>query len=162
MSAQERPTTHRRKAETDSSEERERPSYFQIRLDGVSVLVIEDVPDARLLVARLLARAGASVFTSASAREAREILSQAQVDVIVSDIAMPEEDGLAFIRWLRHVESLRGGHIPAIALTAFNDPQVRMHSLRAGFQAHICKTSSSSLLLKTVFELINVDDSTLH
>ena len=153
---------HERSTQEKTEAPAETAIWFQIRLDGVKVLLIEDVPDARLLIARMLSRAGASVFTSGSAQEAREILSRATLDVIVSDIAMPDEDGIAFIRWLRESEEQSGGHIPAIALTAFNDAQVRSQALRAGFQAHVCKASSSALLLKTVFDLAELDKSTLH
>ena len=60
---------------------RETAIWFQIRLDGVKILLIEDGQDARLLIARILSKAGALVITSESAQEAREILARTKVEV---------------------------------------------------------------------------------
>src|SRR4051812_19148262 len=82
----------------------------RLRLDGVTILLLEDTPDARLYISRLLMRAGARVLCTDSALKAREILANQRPDLIVSDIAMPDEDGLEFMRRLRTDEELTHEH----------------------------------------------------
>ena len=60
-------------------------------------------------------------------------------DVLVSDIAMPEQDGHTLIRAIRELPAERGGNIPAIALTAFASKEDRIHILAAGYQTHVPK-----------------------
>ncbi len=129
------------------------PVWKAVRLDGIKVLLVEDTPDARIYISRLFMRAGAQVLTASSALEARKILLHEEPDVIVSDIAMPDEDGLSFIRRLRAEGSLTGQNIPAMALTAFTDSQTRNQIFKAGFQAHVAKCSDFEAMLRTVCEL---------
>ena len=90
-----------------------------ISLAGVHVLVVDDEPDARSFIQRLLAHAGATVSIAGSAAEALERMALKRPDILVCDIAMPEEDGYALIQKLRALEEQRGGGtMPAIALTA--------------------------------------------
>ena len=124
-----------------------------IRLDGIKILLVEDTLDARIYISRMFIRAGAVVLTASSVQEARQILLHDEPDVIVSDIAMPDEDGLSFIRKLRASGDLSGAHIPAMALTAFTDSQTRNQIFKAGFQAHVAKASNFTLMLKTVCDL---------
>ena len=136
-----------------------------VRLDGIKILLVEDTPDARVYISRLLMRAGAEVLTAGSVQEARQILLHDEPDVIVSDIAMPDEDGLSFIRRLRSEGSLSGAKIPAMALTAFTDSQTRSQIFKAGFQAHVAKCSSFMVLLQTVCDLAkgeSVTESVVH
>ena len=146
--------------ETDSKNE---TVWNTVRLDGIKVLLVEDTPDARVYLSRIFARAGAQVLTASSALEARQILLHEEPDVIVSDIAMPDEDGLSFIRRLRAEGSLTGQNIPAMALTAFTDPQTRNQIFKAGFQAHVAKCSNFDAMLRTVCELAKGEQtSTIH
>ncbi|MGN6370185.1 MAG: ATP-binding response regulator [Phycisphaerae bacterium] len=108
-------------------------------LTGLNILVLDDEPDARGLMKRLLEERGAVVRTAASAREAREELRRERPSIVISDIGMPEEDGYAFIRSLRGQEPAAGGDIPAIALTAFARAEDRRRALAAGFQMHVAK-----------------------
>ena len=79
------------------------------------------------------------VPTAASARDALVALRAGGVDVLVSDIAMPDEDGYQLIRKLRALPADEGGLMPAIALTAYARDEDRQRSLSAGFQNHIAK-----------------------
>ncbi|MES2856671.1 MAG: response regulator [Bdellovibrionota bacterium] len=133
--------------------EEQQPVWDLIRLDGVKILLVEDVPDARAVIGRILVRSGASVISAESADEARNILASSRPDVIVSDIAMPDEDGLSFLRSLRALDEVTGDHIPAVALTAFTDEMSKRQIFKAGFEAHVGKGSSSELLLTTIFKL---------
>ena len=124
--------------------ERDTPS-----LRGVKVLAVDDEPDARELVTRMLADCGADVRSSGSAAEALRELEQFSPDVLISDIGMPVMDGYEL---LRHVRSL-GGRIPAIALTAFARSEDRTRALRAGYLAHVAKPVEPAELIATVASL---------
>jgi PAS domain S-box-containing protein len=108
-------------------------------LTEVSVLVVDDEPDARELVRRLLEDCGARVALAASTQEALDVLDRARVDVLVSDIGMPGEDGYQLIRRVRARGREGQGDIPAAALTAFARSEDRRRALQAGYQTHIAK-----------------------
>jgi signal transduction histidine kinase/ActR/RegA family two-component response regulator len=108
------------------------------RLDRVRVLVVDDDPSTRELLTEALGTTGARVTAADSARYALERLRREGADVIVSDIAMPGEDGF----WLmRKVRSLPGelGRTPAIALTALARSEDRARAMAAGYQMHLAK-----------------------
>ena len=90
-----------------------------INLCGKQVLVVDDETDARELACEILRRADAEVFSAESVNEAFEFLAKRTPHVLVSDLAMPGEDGYSLIRELRQFPPERGGRIPAIALTAY-------------------------------------------
>ena len=99
-----------------------------LKLTGKRVLVVEDRADGRELVCEILRRADAEVYAAASVREAFECMANMTPDVLVSDLAMPEEDGYSLIRTLRQFPPERGGQIPAIALTAFAREEDKLRS----------------------------------
>lgn len=108
-------------------------------LAGLRVLVLEDEPDARELVERVLQDRGATTLVFGSALEALHACSTEAPDVIVSDIGLPGVDGYEFIRRLRISEAQRGRSTPAAALTAFARSEDRRRALLAGFQTHLAK-----------------------
>ncbi len=108
-------------------------------LEGLRVLVLEDEPDARELVERVLQERGATTLAFASAPEALDACTTEALDVIVSDIGLPGVDGYEFIRRLRSQEGQRGRNTPAAALTAFARSEDRRRALLAGFQTHLAK-----------------------
>jgi signal transduction histidine kinase/DNA-binding response OmpR family regulator len=110
-----------------------------VDLAGVNILVIDDEPDAREMIARVLTLAGANLTEAASAREALAAFKRARADLVISDIAMPEQDGFDLIRQLRQLPPEDGGQVPAIALTAYASEEDRRLSLSAGFQVHLTK-----------------------
>jgi len=122
-------------------------------LSGVTVLVVDDEPDARVLLKRVLERRAARVMLAASAREALEMVHRQHPDVIVSDIAMPDLDGYELIRLVRSLPAEDGGGTPAIALTAFARSEDRRRAMLAGFQVHIAKPVESPELIATVASL---------
>jgi signal transduction histidine kinase/ActR/RegA family two-component response regulator len=131
-------------------------------LAGLTVLAVDDEPDARTLVQHTLERQGARVFTAASAAEASELLDREQVDVILSDIAMPDMDGYDFVRQVRRREHARGGAIPAAALTAITRDHDRARAIYAGYQTHIAKPIEPAALVRAVAKLTgrNTEGST--
>jgi len=120
-----------------------------VRLDGLSVLVVDDELDARLLVQEILSQHGAQVTVAQSADEARSALALTKPDVIVSDIGMPDEDGYSFIRKLR----AGGARMPAIALTAYAGQQDAQRAFVAGFQKHVTKPVDPGRLVSVVANL---------
>lgn len=124
-------------------------------LGGISVLVVDDEPDARKLVQRVLEDCGARVLLASSAREGLEVLRREHPDVILSDIGMPEEDGYTFIKQVRQLSPQEGGRTPAAALTAFARSEDRTRALRAGYQSHIAKPVESAELAAVVASLIH-------
>jgi PAS domain S-box-containing protein len=117
-------------------------------LDGVKVLVVDDDLDGREFVAIVLEQCGAEVVTVSSAAEALTVLSQSHIDVLVSDIGMPEEDGYSLIRRVRALE--QGGRIPAVALTAYARTEDRTRAIAEGFQMHLPKPVEPSELATVV------------
>jgi CheY-like chemotaxis protein len=108
-------------------------------LGGLSILVVDDNADDREFVRASLEQFGAEVRTAASAREARERFSRDRPDVIVSDLMMPDEDGLQLIRQIRTMEEQVGRLTPAAALTALARAGDRRRALNAGYQMHVAK-----------------------
>jgi signal transduction histidine kinase len=123
------------------------------RLVGLCVLVVDDEPDAREIMATALEASGALVEIASSAREAFEILERTAIDVLLSDIAMPEEDGFALIRQVRAAAAGKFAGIPAAAVTAFTGPEDRARALAAGFQVHLAKPLQPVDLVRTVEKL---------
>ena len=92
----------------------------------------------------------ATVLQAASVAQAMEILSRDRVDVLLTDVAMPGEDGYALIRRLRASHDEIAASIPAIALTAFARPEDRHHALQAGFQLHLAKPIDARSLVSAI------------
>jgi CheY-like chemotaxis protein len=108
------------------------------RLDGVRVLVVDDDPSTLEMLTEALGTTGAQVTASGSARDALERLRKNGIDVIVSDIAMPGEDGFWLMEHLRAVPGTVG-RTPAIALSALARSEDRTRAIEAGFQMHLAK-----------------------
>ena len=123
------------------------------RLDGLSVLVVDDEPDARRLMKRFLEVRGATVTTAGSMEEALDALSDEHPDVLLSDIGMPEHDGYELIRRIRGLPANQGGATPAAAVTAFARADDRSRALLSGFQMHLAKPVDPLELLAAVARL---------
>jgi signal transduction histidine kinase/ActR/RegA family two-component response regulator len=133
----------------------------QPKLAGLNILVVDDEADARDLLAIRLQQYGAEVITAASAEAALEALRRRKPrpDLIVSDIAMPGEDGYSLIRRLRAMEPDEGGRIPAIALTAYSRTKDRVQALAAGFQMHMPKPVNAAELAIAITSIIGRFDN---
>jgi CheY-like chemotaxis protein len=125
------------------------------RLVGKTVLVVDDEPDARELVQRMLEECEARVVTAASAPEALEALDRERPDVLVSDIGMPGQDGYALIREIRAGAVPETRDVPAVALTAFARPEDRQRALEAGYQAHLAKPVDAPELVTIASSLVS-------
>ncbi len=126
-------------------------SDVQDRLEaGLTILLVDDEEDAREALRLILQQNGMLVSTAASAREAYELVERLQPDILLSDIAMPGEDGLSLIRRVRMLPFDRGGQVPAIALSAYAGAADRRKALLAGFQHHFSKPVDPSRLLAAI------------
>lgn len=119
-------------------------------LDGTTVLVVEDDPDARELLQTILERRGARVVAVESAAAGRAALGRTGPDVVVSDIMMPDEDGYQFVRWLRAEDAIHGRRTPAVALTAYASADDRARVLAAGYDMHLAKPVEPGALVRAV------------
>ncbi len=132
---------------------REQPTSDQsTRLRKISALVVEDDPDARALIVRILSDAGARVTDAANAEAAMTQIRASEPDVLVSDIGMAQLDGYQMLRNLR-ASGFSAERLPAIALTAFSRAQDRADALAAGFQAHLTKPVKAEQLVNAVVNL---------
>ena len=122
-------------------------------LKGLRVLVVDDDRDARDLFTRSLEQYDARVTAVASAAEALAALARWKPDVLVSDIAMPEESGYVLMQKIRRLTPEQGGTIPALALTAYAGSDDAQLALSAGFQAHFAKPIQPIRLALAVGEL---------
>lgn len=125
-----------------------------VKLDGVHVLVVDDEPDIRELVAFILELSGAEVTLAASAEEALVTLSQSLPDLLLCDIGMPEVDGYALMNKIRKLPPGKGGNLPAIALTAYVGEFHQRKALAAGFEMHIAKPVEPEHLVRAIAQIV--------
>jgi signal transduction histidine kinase/ActR/RegA family two-component response regulator len=130
------------------------PVFRPPDLSGITVLVVDDQPDARELIKRVLEDCAAMVLTVGSAGEALGAVAARHPDVLVTDIGMPDVDGYELLRRIRALGPPAGGHLPAIALTAFARSEDRTRALRAGFLAHVAKPVEPSELVAMVASVV--------
>lgn len=125
-----------------------------VSLAGVRVLVVDDDPSAREQVMSVLVDAFAEVWTAASAAQALALLGVHRLDVIVSDIEMPERDGYELIHDVRARRASEGGRTPAIALSGVARSEDRTRALLAGYQVLAARPIDPLELIATVRSLV--------
>lgn len=123
-------------------------------LNGLQVLFVDDDRDSREWIAFLLEQYGAKVTEVKSASEALNNLRQAEFDLLISDIGMPDQDGYTLVRQIRMRSPNQGGNIPAIALTAYAGEIDQQQALAAGFQQHMTKPIEPEVLIQTIWTLV--------
>ena len=122
-------------------------------LRGLSILVVDDNPEERELVRTSLEHYGAVVRTAASTQEACERFRRDRPDVLVSDLMMPDQDGLELIRRIRAIDEGAGRVTPAAALSALARTDDRRRALNAGYQMHVTKPIDPLELASTIERL---------
>jgi PAS domain S-box-containing protein len=122
-------------------------------LRGIRVLLVDDDFDSLQLLRLILGEQNAEVQTASSATEAMDILEWFRADVVVSDLAMPGEDGYSLIRKIRARETGRHDSIAAIALTAFVRVEDRAKALTAGFNMFVPKPVEPRELIEAIANL---------
>jgi CheY-like chemotaxis protein len=122
-------------------------------LTGIKVLVVDDEPDARRLMEKILTDCEATVRTVSSAHAALAAIEELCPDVLVSDIGMPGKDGYDLIREVR-THGYSAKNLPAVALTAFARSEDRRRAMLAGFQVHVAKPVDPDELVAVVASLV--------
>jgi len=131
----------------------EQKSHNGSTLNGCRILIVEDEADMREMLAHALKQRGATPLQANSAKQALRILQKEKLDLIISDIGMPEVDGYTFMRKVRSLKSTVS-KIPAIALTAYAGEEDRKLSTEAGFNSHIPKPITLTELIAVISKLI--------
>ncbi|MBX5461843.1 MAG: PAS domain S-box protein [Steroidobacteraceae bacterium] len=126
------------------------------RLNEVDVLIVDDEPDGRALIARILDGRGARTTCATSAEEALQRLRERQYDILLSDIGMPDMDGYELMRQVRNLDTSRASPIPAIAVTAYARAEDRQRSLLAGYQMHLSKPIEARELIAAISSLLRL------
>ena len=127
--------------------------HADLRLDGITVLVVDDQADSRNLLTALLANCGAEVVQCDSARAALDLLESTSVNLLVADIAMPDMDGYELIGLMRRRND-HHGDVPAIAVTAYARLQDRNQAVAAGYDGYCPKPVEPVELLRVVQEVL--------
>ena len=148
------PVEHEESGDSGSPEETAATSALGPRLDGIRVLVVDDEADTREIMSHALQGCGAEVTLAASARDALAILEHTEMDVLLADIAMPEEDGYSLIKKVRTFSSSRVASIPAAAVTAHARDEERRRALAAGYHLHVAKPFEPAQLAQAVERLV--------
>ncbi len=125
-----------------------------VRLDGVRVLIVDDEANAREASSELLSSHGAEVKSAGSAKEGFHIFNQFKPHILVSDIAMPGEDGYSLIKKVRALSHMAGGNTPALAMTAYAGQEDIKNALSAGYQAHLAKPVDGDHFLNSIAKLV--------
>jgi CheY-like chemotaxis protein len=144
--------------QTDSPAEIEKTCLNEDQqLEGIKILVIEDDPDSREVLHLLLEQSGAEVNSTHSAQEAINLLRELNgnlPDVIISDLAMPNEDGYSLIERIRKLTAETGGEIPALALSAFASNDNKNKAYSAGFQKYHTKPFEPDVIIQDILEIV--------
>ncbi|HEX8499910.1 MAG TPA: PAS domain S-box protein [Pyrinomonadaceae bacterium] len=135
---------------TEAGGESASPRTQPAILAGLSVLVVDDEPDALHLLKAVLEMRGARVTAVGSAEEAWRALEAAWPDLLLCDIGMPGEDGYQLIRRVRAHGSGRGRSLPSVALTAYAGEADRDRALEAGYQLHVAKPVDPAALVEAI------------
>jgi signal transduction histidine kinase len=131
------------------------PPAAEPRLDGIRILVVDDEKDARDLIERALEGRGAKITLTDNSRDAIDLLERSEFDVLLADIAIPEEDGYSLIRRVRSSKAGKLASIPAAAVTAHARDDERRMALAAGYHMHVSKPVEPYELVRMVNYLVN-------
>jgi PAS domain S-box-containing protein len=124
---------------------------------GIRVMVVDDEPDTLDLLRRVLEHAGATVLASEDPNDALRRLPNESVDVLVSDIGMPQIDGIEFIRQVRASPAPRAARVRAIAVTAYARPEDRDRALASGYERYISKPVDVDQLTDAIARMARQD-----
>ena len=123
------------------------------------MLIVDSDNDGLQILIAMLAECRANIQSAGSAAEALETLLWFRPDVLVSDLAMPGEDGYSLITKMRELDAARGHQTPAVALTAYVRVEDRARALAAGFNLFVPKPVESSELILAIANLADAGRS---
>ncbi|MES2626130.1 MAG: CheR family methyltransferase [Pseudomonadota bacterium] len=138
---------------SDNDNEKVSVSQLGQKITGLRILIVDDSEDMISAFKTLLEMEGAEVLIACSAKEGIEIVKREKIDLLISDISMPEMNGYEFIKKVRQLPT--GAKLPAIALSGLSREQDIAQCFKAGFSAHFNKPLSLERLIGTIVKLIN-------
>ncbi|HTJ04331.1 MAG TPA: ATP-binding protein [Caldimonas sp.] len=130
------------------------PAELDADLSGTRILVVDDEPDGREMLTRMLESRGAQVRSAGSADEAIAALHDDRPDLLISDIGMPRVDGYELMRRIRTMTAPDRRDLPAIALTAFARAEDAVKARQAGYGVHLPKPVDPSRLFSTIASVL--------
>lgn len=122
-------------------------------LGGVKILVVDDAEEVLVLLRAVFRKEGANVRIARSASTAMEAFERFRPHILISDLGMPEEDGLSLIRRLRSTFPTFVSSMRAISFSAFVAEETKQAALLAGFDRHVRKPAPPSYLVSLVANL---------
>ncbi len=122
-------------------------------LSGLRILIVDDEPGSLEAFAAIIKSFGGKPIQCSSVHDAMTAFGRFRPDVVVSDIAMPFEDGYGLIRQIRALPIEKGGLVPAIALTAYAAHHDIELAVAAGFQEHMAKPVDSEKFARVIARL---------
>ncbi len=145
----------------DTPEIQQTRNIAQQPLAGVLILIVEDENDSREVLRLFLENQGARVLQAENAAAASELLFNLghRPHLIISDIGMPNEDGISFIKRFRKSEDETLAAIPAIALSAFATNEIKKNAIEAGFQKYVAKPFDPETLTREVLEQLKIAEA---
>lgn len=133
------------------------PEKKEKPLDGIRIILVEDDPDSREVLQLFLEHNGAVVRSTDSAKIAIEMLTgsaDGPTDLVISDLAMPDEDGYSMIGRIRELPEDKGGNVPALALSAFASMESKQRAVEAGFHRYNTKPFEPDQLIPNILDLV--------
>lgn len=127
----------------------------QINETGQTILVVDDMSDNLILISLSLQDFGYRVVTATNGTDALNVAKMARPDLILMDIAMPQQDGLAATRRIREESELKD--VPVVALTAFDTDGFRQAAFDAGFNGYLTKPIDFDRLRNLISKLLARD-----
>jgi CheY-like chemotaxis protein len=127
-----------------------RPSWPARSLVGLTLLVVDDDESSLDYFALALKTAGAVVTTASTAEDALRVVQEQRPDVVLSDIAMPGQDGYWLVRQIRGLPDQALCSVPVVATTAYGRLHSRDRTLAAGFVDHLPKPVEPDVLCATI------------
>ncbi len=124
------------------------------RLNGIHVLLVDDDADTLDLLTAALKQQKATVTAVSSAQDAIQAIKNSKPDIVVSDIAMPGEDGYQLIERIRAMKFDGAGFIPALAITAYAKHEDREAALSSGYQGYLAKPIELSEFITAVAQAV--------
>lgn len=129
----------------------------QLPLTGLRILVVDDDPDGLELLTLVFTQYGATVTSASSAKDALAAYREDSIDVVVSDIQMPDVDGYQLLREVRAIADQRASRLTALAVTAHAKAEDRLRALQAGYHAHVAKPVDPTELVLMLASLVDSD-----
>lgn len=116
-----------------------------------SILIADDDDVIKRLLSRIVQNEGYTVCTASNGKEALELLGSESVSLVISDILMPEMDGMELLEAIKTSDP----HMPVLMITGRNSQQVRQKAIESGADGYITKPFKNIEIAKTIGTLLS-------